>query len=68
MTTLVQGEIAATDCDIDGGEAVMQGDRSVSVCTSGGFGHTMGKSLAFAVAAQRLTRTWTWSSLVDAAR
>jgi dimethylglycine dehydrogenase len=47
-TTLVYGEIAATDCDIYGGEAVMQGDRVVGVCTSGGFGHAVGKSLAFA--------------------
>ncbi len=47
-TTLVYGEIAATDCDIYGGEPVMQGDRVVGVCTSGGFGHAVGKSLAFA--------------------
>ncbi len=47
-TTLVYGEIAATDCDIWGGEAVMQGDRVVGVCTSGGYGHATGKSLAFA--------------------
>lgn len=26
----------------------MQGDRVVGVCTSGGFGHATGKSLAFA--------------------
>ncbi|PIV77794.1 MAG: aminomethyltransferase [Rhodobacteraceae bacterium CG17_big_fil_post_rev_8_21_14_2_50_63_15] len=47
-TTLVYGEIAATDCDIYGGEPVMQGDRVVGVCTSGGFGHVVGQSLAFA--------------------
>ena len=47
-TKLVYGEVAATDCDIHGGEAVMQGDRVVGVCTSGGFGHATGKSLAFA--------------------
>ena len=47
-TTLVYGEIAATDCDIYGGEAVMQGDRVVGVCTSGAYGHATGKSLAFA--------------------
>lgn len=47
-TTLVYGEVAATDCDIWGGEAVMQGDRVVGVCTSGGYGHATGKSLAFA--------------------
>lgn len=47
-TTLVYGKIAATDCDIHGGEAVMQGDRVVGVCASGGFGHATGKSLVFA--------------------
>ncbi|MCP4390937.1 MAG: FAD-dependent oxidoreductase, partial [Gammaproteobacteria bacterium] len=45
---LVYGEVAATDCDIYGGEAVMQGERVVGVCTSGGFGHAIGKSLVFA--------------------
>lgn len=47
-TRLVYGEVAATDCDIHGGEPVMQGDRVVGVCTSGGYGHTTGKSLTFA--------------------
>jgi dimethylglycine dehydrogenase len=47
-TRLVYGEIAATDCDIHGGEAVMRGDHVVGVCTSGGYGHLTGKSLAFA--------------------
>ncbi len=47
-TQLVYGEVAATDCDIHGGEAVMQGDRVVGVCTSGGYGHATGKSLTFA--------------------
>ena len=47
-TTLVYGEVGATDCDIYGGEALMQGDRLVGVCTSGGYGHTVRKSLAFA--------------------
>ncbi|MCW3782352.1 FAD-dependent oxidoreductase [Defluviimonas salinarum] len=47
-TRLVYGTVAATDCDIYGGEAVMLGDRVVGVCTSGGFGHATGKSLAFA--------------------
>ena len=47
-TALVYGEVAATDCDIYGGEAVMQGNRVVGVCTSGGFGHATGKSLIFA--------------------
>jgi len=47
-TTLVYGKIAATDCDIYGGEAVMQGDSVVGVCTSGSYGHATGKSLTFA--------------------
>ncbi|KIC09639.1 aminomethyltransferase [Leisingera sp. ANG-M1] len=47
-TRLVYGEVAATDCDIHGGEPVMQGDTVVGVCTSGGYGHATGKSLAFA--------------------
>jgi dimethylglycine dehydrogenase len=47
-TRLVYGEIAATDCDIHGGEAVLLGDRVVGVCTSGAYGHATGKSLAFA--------------------
>lgn len=47
-TKLVYGEVAAADCDVYGGEAVMQGDRVAGVCTSGGYGHAVGKSLAFA--------------------
>ncbi|MCV2870253.1 aminomethyltransferase family protein [Defluviimonas sp. WL0002] len=47
-TRLVYGEVAATDCDIHGGEPVMQGDAVVGVCTSGAYGHVTGKSLAFA--------------------
>ncbi|MCP4392198.1 MAG: FAD-dependent oxidoreductase [Gammaproteobacteria bacterium] len=48
VTQLVYGEVTATDCDIYGGEPVMQGDEVVGVCTSGGYGHVTGKSLAFA--------------------
>ena len=55
-TRLVYAEVAATDCDIYGGEAVMQGDRVVGVCTSGGFGHAVGKSLAFAYVNPDATR------------
>jgi dimethylglycine dehydrogenase len=47
-TRLVYGEVAVADCDISGGEAVMQGDCVVGVCTSGGYGHATGKSLTFA--------------------
>ena len=55
VTKLVYGEVAATDCDIYGGEAVMQGDRVVGVCTSGGYGHATGKSLAFAYVSPEIT-------------
>lgn len=48
VTKLVYGEVAATDCDIYGGEPVLHGDRVVGVCTSGGYGHATGKSLVFA--------------------
>jgi dimethylglycine dehydrogenase len=54
-TVLVYGEIASTDCDIYGGEAVLQGDRVVGVCTSGAYGHATGKSLAFAYVAPGAT-------------
>ena len=54
-TELVYGEVAATDCDIYGGEAVMQGNRVVGVCTSGGYGHATGKSLTFAYVEPGLT-------------
>ncbi|AHD02391.1 FAD-dependent oxidoreductase [Leisingera methylohalidivorans] len=47
-TKLVYGEVDADNCDIYGGEPVMQGDKVVGVCTSGGFGHATGKSLGFA--------------------
>lgn len=54
-TTLVYGEVAATDCDIWGGEAVMQGECVVGVCTSGAYGHATGKSLTFAYVAPGVT-------------
>jgi len=47
-THLVCLEIAATDFDAAGGEPVFAGDRAIGVTTSGAFGHTTGKSLAFA--------------------
>ena len=33
----------------------MQGDRVVGVCTSGGYGHATGKSLAFAYVSPEIT-------------
>jgi dimethylglycine dehydrogenase len=55
-TQLVYGEVTATDCDAYGGEAIMQGDRVVGVCTSGGYGHATGKSLAFAYVTPEATQ------------
>ena len=34
--------------DIKGGEAILAGERPIGVTTSGGYGHTVGKSLGFA--------------------
>jgi dimethylglycine dehydrogenase len=48
VARLVYAEVMAGDCDIRGGEAVLAGDKVVGVCTSGGYGHATGKSLAFA--------------------
>jgi dimethylglycine dehydrogenase len=45
---LVYLEVMAEDADVRGGEPVVAGDNVVGVTTSGGFGHTVGKSLAFA--------------------
>jgi dimethylglycine dehydrogenase len=47
-TRLVQLAVEATDADPIGGEAVLAGGRCVGVTTSGGFGHCVGRSLAFA--------------------
>lgn len=47
-TKLVYGEVDAADCDIYGGEPVMQGNEVVGVCTSGAYGHVTGRSLGFA--------------------
>jgi dimethylglycine dehydrogenase len=45
---LVYLDVAATDSDVRGGEPVYRDDRCVGVTTSGGYGHHVGKSLAFA--------------------
>ena len=45
---LVYFEVEMGDNDIVGGEAVMDGDNAIGVTTSGGYGHTTGKSLGFA--------------------
>ena len=48
-TLLVTLEIAATDADASGYEPVWQGSKRVGYVTSGGFGHTVKKSLAMAL-------------------
>ncbi len=45
---LVYFEVVPGDNDVVGGEAVMDGDKAIGVTTSGGYGHTTGKSLGFA--------------------
>ena len=42
-------EVDASDADASGYEPVWQGDRKVGFITSGGYGHTVGKSLAMAM-------------------
>jgi dimethylglycine dehydrogenase len=45
---LVCLDVANTDSDCVGNEPVFRGDKIVGLTTSGGFGHTVNKSLAFA--------------------
>ncbi len=47
-TQLVYVEVERGDCDVNGGEPVIAGDRVIGVTTSGGYGHHTGKSLGFA--------------------
>jgi glycine cleavage system aminomethyltransferase T len=47
-TVCVYFECEMGTSDVHGGEAVLVGDRAVGVTTSGGYGHTTGKSLGFA--------------------
>jgi dimethylglycine dehydrogenase len=47
-THLVCLDVAATDSDAAGGEPVFAGGAAIGVTTSGGYGHTTGRSLAFA--------------------
>ncbi|MEM1274150.1 MAG: FAD-dependent oxidoreductase [Pseudomonadota bacterium] len=46
---LVTLEVAAEDADASGYEPVWSGERRVGFVTSGGYGHTLGKSLALAL-------------------
>ena len=52
---LVCLEVANTDCDCMGNEPVYCGDKIVGVTTSGGYGHAVKKSLAFAYVEPALT-------------
>jgi len=45
---LVYLDVEATDSDCMGNEPVYAGDRVIGVTTSGAYGHTVGRSLAFA--------------------
>ena len=45
---IVYTEVAATDTDVRGGEAILHGERCIGVATSGAYGHRVKKSLAFA--------------------
>ncbi len=45
---LVYAEVNADDADCLGNEPVYDGDRIMGITTSGAFGHTVGRSLAFA--------------------
>ena len=45
---LVYFEVEAGDNDVVGGEAVLDSDKPIGVTTSGGYGHSTGKSLGFA--------------------
>jgi len=45
---IVHVEVAATDTDARGGEPVLSQDRCIGLITSGGYGHRVKKSLAFA--------------------
>jgi dimethylglycine dehydrogenase len=48
QTRLVYVEVAAGDADVRGGEPLFAGEEVIGVTTSGGYGHTVKKSLAFA--------------------
>ncbi|MEM7347381.1 MAG: glycine cleavage T C-terminal barrel domain-containing protein [Chloroflexota bacterium] len=45
---IIYVEVDVDDADVAGGEPLMDGDKVIGVTTSGGYGHTVQKSLAFA--------------------
>ena len=44
---IVYMSVSAADADVAGGEAILANGRCVGMVTSGGFGHSVGQSLAF---------------------
>lgn len=58
-TRIAYCEVDAADADVHGGEPVLDGDRVIGVTTSGGYGHTVGKSLCFAYVEPDYTRAGT---------
>ncbi len=48
QTCLVYVEVEAADADVRGGEPLFAAESVIGVATSGGYGHTVNKSLAFA--------------------
>ena len=44
---IVYMSVDADDADVSGGEAILANGRCVGMATSGGFGHSVGQSLAF---------------------
>jgi dimethylglycine dehydrogenase len=61
---LVYLEVDNTDSDCVGNEPVYSGDKLVGVTTSGGFGHKIGKSLAFAYVPPDMTAAGTEFSIM----
>lgn len=52
---LIYVEVDVSDADVRGGDAVFANGKAVGVTTSGGYGHTVQKSLAFAYVPPELT-------------
>jgi dimethylglycine dehydrogenase len=52
---LIYVEVDVSDVDVRGGDAVFFNGKVVGVTTSGGYGHTVQKSLAFAYVPPELT-------------
>ncbi|MGB1236329.1 MAG: glycine cleavage T C-terminal barrel domain-containing protein, partial [Planktomarina sp.] len=52
--TLVTFEVAAEDADVVGYEPVFIDDQVQGFCTSGGYSHTAGKSIAYALVPRAL--------------